>query len=80
MNRFFKTISCMAGALLLAVSLSAGAAPLKAKPKASADVFHPERITKVPEAPEDKPFAEHFVVFHISLSLVRVLPLQVSVL
>jgi len=26
----------------------------------------PSRIMPTPEAPEDKPFAEHFVVFHIS--------------
>ena len=42
------------------------AEPLAKKPEASTGLFHPKRITKVPEAPEDKPFAEHFVVFHIS--------------
>lgn len=66
MNRFFKTITCLVGALFLAVSFSAGAVPLKEKPKASNDMFHPKRITKAPEAPENKPFAEHFAVFHIS--------------
>ena len=40
--------------------------PLDKKPKASTNLFHPERIVKTPEAPDDKPFAEHFAVFHIS--------------
>ena len=66
MNNFFKTAACLTGALLLAVSFNTSAAKLKDKPKASTDMFHPERITKVPEAPESKPFAEHFAVFHIS--------------
>jgi intracellular sulfur oxidation DsrE/DsrF family protein len=42
------------------------AAPLAKTPEASADLFHPKRVTNIPEAPEDKPFAEHAVVFHIS--------------
>jgi len=42
------------------------AAPLDKTPIASDETFHPKRITPVPEAPEDKPFAEHAVVFHIS--------------
>ena len=39
--------------------------PLAKKPDASTDMFHPKRIMPVPQAPEDKPFAEHFAVFHI---------------
>lgn len=42
------------------------AAPLKKTPEASPELFHPKRVTAVPEAPESKPFAEHAVVFHIS--------------
>jgi len=42
------------------------AAKLDKAPEASADVFHPKRVTKIPEAPESKPFAEHAVVLHIS--------------
>ena len=57
-------------AISLAIAIF-GAAPVAAerldkKPEASTDLFHPARITKVPEAPEEKPFAEHFIVFHIS--------------
>ena len=42
------------------------AEPLKKTPEASSDLYHPPRITTPPAAPDDKPFAEHFVVFHIS--------------
>jgi len=42
------------------------AEPLAQKPASSEGMFHPKRITPVPEAPEDKPFAEHFAIFHIS--------------
>jgi hypothetical protein len=42
------------------------AEPLAKRPEASADMFHPERVMPVPKAPDDKPFAEHFAVFHIS--------------
>lgn len=58
------------GAISLVIAvLGAGpvsAEPLDKKPEATTGLFHPARITKVPEAPEDKPFAEHFIVFHIS--------------
>ena len=40
--------------------------PLAKVPAASEGMFHPKRIMPVPEAPEDKPFAEHFAVLHIS--------------
>ncbi len=54
--------------LLLSVLLASPgySAPLDTKPKASTDLFHPKAIKEKPEAPEDKPFAEHFAVFHIS--------------
>lgn len=52
------------GLVLAAAGLQA--APLDKTPEAAADLFHPKRITPVPEAPESKPFAEHAVVFHIS--------------
>ena len=42
------------------------AAKLDKTPEASADLFHPKRITPAPEAPDSQPFAEHAVVFHIS--------------
>jgi intracellular sulfur oxidation DsrE/DsrF family protein len=58
---------------LLALGLSFGlltggvhADPLDTKPASSTDMYHPKRIMPVPEAPDDKPFAEHFAVFHIS--------------
>lgn len=40
--------------------------PLDKKPEASPDIYHPKRITPKPKPSPDKPFAEHFVVFHIS--------------
>ena len=52
--------------LIAAFSGGALAEPLVKKPEASTDMFHPERIMPVPKAPDDKPFAEHFAVFHIS--------------
>jgi intracellular sulfur oxidation DsrE/DsrF family protein len=66
MKYFFKTIASLFGVALLLISFSTNAAPLKQAPKASADLYHPKRIMPIPEAPDDKPFAEHFVVFHIS--------------
>ena len=66
MNSSFKVILSLITGLLLIVSFSVGAAPLKEKPKASTDIFHPKRVVQTPEAPDDKPFAEHFAVFHIS--------------
>ncbi|WP_455235427.1 DsrE family protein [Thiogranum longum] len=60
-------------ALAIALGLSTGllpfslqAEPLDKKPESSTDLYHPERIMPVPKAPDDKPFAEHFAVFHIS--------------
>lgn len=66
MNNFIKMITCLVGASVLILSFSAGATPLKQKPKATMEMFHPKRITKMPEAPDEQPFAEHFAVFHIS--------------
>lgn len=66
MNNFFRTITGLTGALLITVSLNAGATPLKETPKASTSLHHPKRIAPIPEPTEDKPFAKHFVVFHIS--------------
>lgn len=48
------------------ITSTALAEPLAKKPATSADLYHPARITKIPVAPDEKPFAEHFVVFHIS--------------
>ena len=59
---FLGTI--VASAIL--ISFNSYSAPLKEKPDASTDLFHPKRIVEAPEAPEDQPFAEHFAVFHIS--------------
>jgi len=64
-----SALSLSVVALSLALSSFAGgvqADPLVKKPEASTGMFHPKRIMPVPQAPEDKPFAEHFAVFHIS--------------
>jgi intracellular sulfur oxidation DsrE/DsrF family protein len=62
-----NSLSLLSLALLLSISWSVvQSASLDKAPEASADMFHPKRVTSVPEAPEDKPFAEHAVVFHIS--------------
>ena len=61
------TVSLVALSFITAgFSGSALAEPLKKKPDASTDLFHPERIMPIPKAPDDKPFAEHFAIFHIS--------------
>ena len=60
-------LSLLSFALVLSVAWTGVQSdPLDKVPEASADMFHPKRITDIPEAPEDKPFAEHAVVFHIS--------------
>ena len=64
--KLLKLISKIILASALLVSFNVYAEPLKQAPKASTDLFHPKRIVEPPEAPDDKPFAEHFVVFHIS--------------
>ena len=64
--KLLKLISNVIIASALLVTFNIYAEPLKQAPKASADLFHPKRIVEAPEAPDDKPFAEHFVVFHIS--------------
>ncbi|MEE8342979.1 MAG: DsrE family protein [Gammaproteobacteria bacterium] len=58
---------------LLAVSLTvsvgmftAKAEPLDKTPLVSKDLYHPPRVTKVPKPSDERPFAEHFVIFHIS--------------
>jgi len=51
---------------MAAISGGVLAEPLKKRPEASTDMYHPERVVPVPKAPDDKPFAEHFAVFHIS--------------
>ncbi len=51
---------------MLIVSFNVCSTPLNKPPAASTNLFHPERIIKTLEAPEEKPFAEHFAVFHIS--------------
>ncbi len=64
-----KKIWCLSFAcLIVAVSLASAevADPLAKIPTASPDLYHPERITKMPVAPDEKPFAEHFIVLHIS--------------
>lgn len=50
----------------LVASFNVHSKPLDKPPTASTNLFHPERIIKTPEAPEDQPFAEHFAIFHIS--------------
>jgi len=61
------TVSLVALSLMMAgFAGSINAEPLAKTPASSEDMFHPKRIVPVPEAPEDKPFAEHFAVFHIS--------------
>ena len=52
------------GLLFAATGLQAAA--LDKKPETSANIFHPKRVMPVPEASENRPFAEHAVVFHIS--------------
>ncbi len=60
-------LSLLSFALVLSVAwTSVQSAPLDKVPEASTDIFHPKRVTDIPEAPEEKPFAEHAVVFHIS--------------
>lgn len=63
---FWRSLSAIGLIVAVFAAGPAYAEPLAKKPASSADLFHPPRITKVPEAPESKPFAEHFVVFHIS--------------
>ncbi len=65
MNIFRPIIKTMI-ATLLVISFNAQSEALDKKPESSTNLFHPARITKMPEAPESKPFAEHFVIFHIS--------------
>jgi intracellular sulfur oxidation DsrE/DsrF family protein len=60
----FAFASAFIPALIL--SFNVCSAPLGKPPIASTNLFHPERIIKISEAPEDQPFAEHFAVFHIS--------------
>jgi len=50
----------------LVASFNVYSKPLGQPPPASTTLFHPERIIKTPEAPEEQPFAEHFAIFHIS--------------
>ena len=61
-----KYIIDMVLASALVASFNVYSKPLDKPPTASTNLFHPERIIKTPEAPEDQPFAEHFAVFHIS--------------
>lgn len=61
-----KYVSVIGATMLLFSAVMLQAEPLKKTPKASEDLYHPERVTEVPEAPADKPFAEHFIAFHIS--------------
>jgi len=62
----FRYLSHIIISTFLLLSFNALATPLDQKPPATEGMFHPERITKVPEAPDDTPFAEHFAIFHIS--------------
>lgn len=66
MTLFWRILNITCLVITLSISSTANAEPLAKKPAASPDLFHPARITKVPTAPDEKPFAEHFVVFHIS--------------
>lgn len=61
------TVSLVALSLAMAsFSGSVLAEPLATKPASTEGMFHPKRITPIPQAPEDQPFAEHFAIFHIS--------------
>jgi len=51
---------------VLLTSTPVMAEPLVYKPAVSTDLYHPARMGKAPAAPDSRPFAEHFVVFHIS--------------
>ncbi|VAW78761.1 Blr3520 protein homolog, hypothetical protein [hydrothermal vent metagenome] len=62
----YRSLSAISLAIAIVGANPLVAEPLDKKPEASTDLFHPARITKIPEAPESKPFAEHFIVFHIS--------------
>lgn len=62
----WRSLSAISLAIAIFGVAPLSAEPLAKKPEASSGLFHPARITKVPEAPESKPFAEHFIVFHIS--------------
>jgi intracellular sulfur oxidation DsrE/DsrF family protein len=62
----WRSLSAICFTVTLFGTAPVAAERLDKKPEASPDLFHPARITKVPEAPESKPFAEHFIVFHIS--------------
>jgi len=64
--KIFRPIITTIVASLLVISFNAQSEPLDKKPEASKNLFHPARITKMPEAPENKPFAEHFVILHLS--------------
>lgn len=58
--------SLVAASALLLASYGSVAAPLDKAPPPSSGMHHPSRVTPMPEAPDGTPFAEHFVVFHIS--------------
>ena len=59
-------LSTVVAALMMLGMSVAQAAPLQKKPAQSADMYHPPRVTPMPKASDEKPFAEHFIVFHIS--------------
>jgi len=64
--KLWRSLSAISLVVAILGAAPLAAEPLDKKPATSADLFHPPRIGKVPLAPEDKPFAEHFIVFHIS--------------
>ncbi len=66
MKRLYLIPLLSLGLAFVLSSAGLQAAKLDKTPEASADLFHPKRVTSIPQAPEDKPFAEHAVVFHIS--------------
>lgn len=56
-------------AAVIALALAAGSVtgePLKKKPEQSPDLFHPKVVIPTPQAPDDKPFAENYLVFQLS--------------
>lgn len=63
---FYRNPPLVAGIALLLAAGSVTGEPLKHKPEASPDLFHPKVVIPAPEAPDHKPFAEHFLVFQLS--------------